>query len=124
MSGIHHLGAAILPAAPEQAATARRLLAAWLGPGCPVRDDAVLLLSEAFTNAVRHSTGDKVEVRARRDGHTVRVEVIDGGGPTVPHRVDVPCSEGGRGIPIIEALAHRHGWERVAQGLKVWFELS
>jgi anti-sigma regulatory factor (Ser/Thr protein kinase) len=120
----HHAGSETFPATAESVAGARRWLAGRLGRAHPACGDAVLLLSEAFTNAVLHSAGGKVEVSARAEGGRVRVEVVDEGGDTLPHYVDDPCGEGGRGLPIMRAFARDWGFEVIEHGrLRVWFEV-
>jgi anti-sigma regulatory factor (Ser/Thr protein kinase) len=79
------------------------------------------LLSEVFTNAVVHSTGEKVEVSLFAANRSVRVEVVDGGGETVPHDASEPWGESGRGLSIIQALADEWGYEPLERGLKFWF---
>jgi anti-sigma regulatory factor (Ser/Thr protein kinase) len=119
-----HLGAETFPATAESVAEARRWMTDRLGPAHPACGDAVLLLSEAFTNSVLHSTGDKIEISASIDDHIVHVQVIDQGGDTLPHCVDDPNGESGRGLPIMRALARDWGWEPVEEGLKVWFDVA
>jgi anti-sigma regulatory factor (Ser/Thr protein kinase) len=120
------LGCEVFPATADSVAAVRRWLRGRLGPGHPAADDAVLLLSEAFTNSVLHSDGGKVSVSAFTDGDAdgdgVRVEVVDPGGDTLPHYTDDVRGEGGRGLHIIRALARDWGFEPVREGLKVWFE--
>jgi anti-sigma regulatory factor (Ser/Thr protein kinase) len=83
------------------------------------------LLSETFTNAVRYSRGDLIEVSAFGDGHAVGVEVVDGGGDTLPQFVHAPCGEGGRGVPILWALAGDWGFQALGDGrLGVWFTVG
>jgi signal transduction histidine kinase len=67
-----------------------------------------------IANAIEHGAGT-VEVRGRRDGAGVRVEVIDGG-PGLPAPVAdlVRRARGGRGtrgrgLAIASAIAHEHG---------------
>ena len=59
-----------------------------LGPGHPCGDVAVLLVSEIFSNSVRHSgsgaPGETVTVAVRAWDSAVRVEVTDRSGPGVP----------------------------------------
>lgn len=87
-------------------------------------DDSVLLLSETLTNAIVHSEGTGVEVDAYVDAAVIRVEVTDEGGGTVPHHVDDPLGEHGRGLPILSMLAESWGFERLDDGrLRVWFEV-
>ncbi|MEV0404478.1 ATP-binding protein [Actinoallomurus sp. NPDC050550] len=115
----------LFPATPETAADARRWLTEMLGETHPACDDAVLLLSEAFTNSVRHSRGNTVTVLAFVAESSVRVKVIDKGGDTLPHYVEDPYSEGGRGLPIMQALAQDWGFEVLGNGqVVVWFDIA
>ena len=70
----------------ERARAARAFVSEVLGPGHPCGDVAVLLVSEIFSNSVRHSgsgaAGETVTVRA--GGGVVRVEVTDRAGPGTP----------------------------------------
>lgn len=118
-------GSQIFPATPETVADARRWLTELLGKTHPVCDDAVLLLSEAFTNSVRHSRGDTVTVLAFVADGSVRVKVLDKGGDTLPHFVEDPYGEGGRGLPIMQALAQDWGFEVLRNGqVLVWFDVA
>ncbi|WP_051712888.1 ATP-binding protein [Spirillospora albida] len=125
----HHLGTCIIPSTKRNVAHGRRWLlgrlAPLLGPQHSVCDDGVLLLSEALTNAIVHGTGDVVEVDVFLCAGTIRVEVIDGGGGAVPHDLDDPCGEHGRGIPMMRALSSSWGFEALDDGrLRVWFEIA
>ncbi|MFD0850992.1 ATP-binding protein [Actinomadura adrarensis] len=117
----HSLGSTAFPAGVESVAAARRWCADQLKLMCPSSEDVVLLLSEVFTNAVVHSTGDKVEVSLFAVGCCVRVEVVDGGSETLPHDASDPWGQSGQGLPIIQALADDWGYEPLERGLKVWF---
>ncbi|MFC4911752.1 ATP-binding protein [Actinomadura gamaensis] len=109
----------------RQVAAARRWVADVLGATHPLLDDCVLLVSETFTNAVVHGGGEKVEVLIEEDGRGVRVGVLDGGGGALPHYVDDPCGVGGRGLPILRALASEWGFRVLEDGrLRVWFYLA
>jgi anti-sigma regulatory factor (Ser/Thr protein kinase) len=115
----------MFPATPETASDARRWLTEMLGATHPACDDAVLLLSEAFTNSVRHSRGETITVLVFVTKSVVRVKVIDQGGDTLPHYVDDPYGEGGRGIPIMQELAQDCGFEVLPSGrLMVWFDVA
>ncbi|MCP2336265.1 ATP-binding protein [Actinomadura rupiterrae] len=109
----------------EQVAAARGWVADVLGAGHPLLDDCVLLISETFTNAVVHGAGEKVEVCVGAGPDRVNVEVVDGGGGALPHFVDDPCGVGGRGLPILRALADEWGFGVLEDGrLRVWFRLT
>ena len=98
------------PARPEQVGQARRFLALAL-EGCPVADDAVLCLSELAANSLLHSRsrrpGGSFTVHAEvRDGHYVRVEVRDEGGPWNKR----PGADGRpHGLAIVRAFAADSG---------------
>lgn len=116
---MRYLGTCTFAATPASVREARH----WL-TGVLDCDDSVLLLSEAMTNAVVHADGDKVEVRAYASEHLVRIEIVDGGGPSLPHYVDDPDGEHGRGLPIMRALARNWGYDPLPGGqLQVWFEV-
>ncbi|MEU9888245.1 ATP-binding protein [Sphaerisporangium sp. NPDC051011] len=92
-------------------------------------DDVEILVSEVFTNAVRHSKsgrqpGGVVEVRVYDDGEMVRVEVTDEGSPSstpaIPEQAG-PFSESGRGLWLVRELSSSWGWSENAKGRTVWF---
>ncbi|MBV8951614.1 MAG: ATP-binding protein [Actinobacteria bacterium] len=91
------------------------------------RDDAVLLVSEVVTNAVRHAHSDAVIAVNVSDEH-LRIGVTDQG-PGWPEEQSyadtVPrCQPGGLGLQLVAELAGRWGTYRVGEGKTVWFELS
>ncbi|WP_378211347.1 ATP-binding protein [Actinoallomurus acaciae] len=123
------LGSIVLARRPEEVAAARRFVAKVLGDR-PEIDTALLLTSEAVTNAVIHATGPTVTVTITRTAAGIRVEVGDGGADTVPtirDRGDLPTDgdlrEGGRGVLLIRRLAVRSGFRADESGLTYWFEL-
>ncbi|MFC5744583.1 ATP-binding protein [Actinomadura rugatobispora] len=124
-----HLGTCVVPSAAAHVAIGRRWLRGTIeslpGFGDGAGDDAVLLLSEALTNAIVHGGGEVVEVDAFFEDGALRVEVVDGGGGGVPRFSEEPCGEGGRGLPIMEAVARKWGYEAADGGrLRVWFEIT
>lgn len=102
---------------------ARHDLGAWLPERCgpAAAETAVLLVSELVTNAVVHTRSADVGLRARCDGDTLRVAVDDdAAAPPV-------CCDGatpGAGLALVDSLAARWGWEPLATGKRVWFEVS
>ena len=102
----------------------RRVLSRWSLPG--VVEPLLLVVSELVTNAVRHGR-PPVALRLRREGRGVRVDVHDessavgpahGAGDSV--RAD-HAAEGGRGLPLIDAVTVDHGVDQVADdGKEVW----
>ncbi len=87
-----------------------------------------LLVSELFTNAVRHgrrSENSPVRLVVDVGGFRVRVEVGDRGRGFVAGHVEMPGdeSDSGRGLAFLDALASR--WGVVTNGEScVWFELD
>lgn len=117
-----------LPAVPSSATTARsevtRRLAQRITNGA--LEDVRLLLTELFTNALRHSNAtsdDEIGVRAELSGGTVRIEVHDPGrdGPVELHKPGT--HGGGYGLFLVERLTNQWGVERL-NGTTVWAELS
>jgi anti-sigma regulatory factor (Ser/Thr protein kinase) len=114
----------------ERARAARAFVSEVLGAGHPCRDAAILLVSEVFSNSVRHSRsgapGETVTVAVISGGGTVRVEVTDRAGPGTPElRPASRDAEGGRGLQLVAGLAARWGWRRRRGGrMETWFELS
>ncbi|HEX5567354.1 MAG TPA: ATP-binding protein [Streptomyces sp.] len=84
--------------------------------GCGLSDAVGLIVSELATNAITHGrvSGWDFELRLGLDAHSLFVDVSDlrgGHRPPEPGRVPVPPpdADGGRGLPLVEALADR--WE-------------
>ncbi|GLW09823.1 hypothetical protein Misp01_49520 [Microtetraspora sp. NBRC 13810] len=91
-------------------------------------DDAVLVVSELLSNALRHAhplPSGKVEVAWRRVEGRVEVAVSDGGAATEP-RAGRPAlsSLGGRGLGIVEFLAEQWGVRHEGEVTTVWAVLS
>jgi anti-sigma regulatory factor (Ser/Thr protein kinase) len=99
-----------------------RLLARWgCAGGCV--DDAVLVVSEMVTNAVRHGRG-RVRLRLHwADGH-LRVEVRDASARLPKLLPPSPTAERGRGLRIVSRLASRWGSARLRDGKVVWVDLE
>ncbi|MGW7518042.1 ATP-binding protein [Streptomyces sp. NPDC054796] len=125
-----------LPALDTSVATARRRvldrLREWRVDQ-ESRDDAELLVSELFTNAVRHTTSDRVSCELWVIGVRLRVEVTDQGGgnrPVEPRVGDCPDADGesGRGLLLVSVLADDWGirpecGDGGEKGHAVWAEL-
>jgi anti-sigma regulatory factor (Ser/Thr protein kinase) len=89
--------------------------------------DVRLLVTELVGNSVRHAgldESDLITVMLELSGACVRVEVRDPGEgfafPVRPQKLDI---EGGRGLQIVAAIAHRWGIER-SEPIAVWFEID
>ncbi|MFB7620159.1 ATP-binding protein [Kitasatospora sp. NPDC056181] len=112
---------------PDGAAVpaARRLVLeivrAW---GVPLSGEALeeleLCASEVIANAVGHAKA-RCAVTVRRVDGRLRVEVADPH-PTLERREADPESTGGRGLLLVEALAHAWGWHPAGAGKVVWFD--
>ncbi|MDF5758196.1 ATP-binding protein [Spongiactinospora sp. TRM90649] len=112
----------------DQVSRARRLVSRALGSDHPLHDDCVLLTSEVATNAVVHSRsgrGGSFTLSVRYSANLVTISVQDDGS------LDPPCTckanvyaSGGRGLPLLDALARRWGLSREAGSNRVWFELA
>lgn len=131
----------LLPHASSSVATARQCLRTELrslGVARSQADDAVLVLSELLSNALRHAMPlpppyppDSVQVswtmvRASADadpsqGNWVEVAVSDGGGESLPRLTRPSLSAlGGRGLDIVQRVAARWGTEVEEATTTVW----
>ncbi|TXK35047.1 ATP-binding protein [Nonomuraea sp. C10] len=117
----------LLPYAPSSVAVARQRLSNDLqdcGVFDPAIDDAVLVVSELLSNALRHAhplPSGMVRVSwLRNDGH-IEVAVSDGGAATEP-RAGRPAlsSLGGRGLGIVEYVAESWGVRHDGDTTTVW----
>ncbi len=101
--------------------------------------DAQLLMSELFTNAVRHTDSEKVSCELWVIGVRLRLEVTDEGGAGSAARVEravVPRpgddeGESGRGLLLVSVLADDWGIRKaqaggsdMVTGHAVWAELE
>jgi anti-sigma regulatory factor (Ser/Thr protein kinase) len=91
-------------------------------PAMPtILDDAVLVVSELVTNALR--AGYSCAVNIEVDVDALRVGVIDDG-PGVPAvQLAEPDDVRGRGLFLIAALANNWGVRRTGNGKEVWASL-
>ncbi|NBM14523.1 ATP-binding protein [Streptomyces sp. GC420] len=120
-----------LPHTPVAASTVRRrvraVLDAWnLSP--EAAEEALLVVSELFTNAIVHALPPAVLRLCWRgaDGlGTLHVEVTDGGSslPTGRSAAWADPDEHGRGLGIVQALAARHGIRVHSGGITRWADL-
>ena len=124
-------GTVLLPCAPPSVAVARQRLAADLmaaGIFDGAVRDAVLVVSELLSNAIRHARplpGANVQVAWALDNDVIEVAVSDGGAPTTPMPAHASLSSlGGRGLDIVEYLARTWGIRTDDAGLTVWAVLA
>jgi anti-sigma regulatory factor (Ser/Thr protein kinase) len=91
------------------------------------RDDAMLVVSELVSNAVRHAKplpGGGILVRWRVSPDTLRVEITDGGAGTRPHAsVAALSSLGGRGLDIVRNVSQQWGVTEEDGSVTVWAEI-
>ncbi|HET6709464.1 ATP-binding protein [Amycolatopsis sp.] len=104
-------------------ATARRFariaLLAWTG-GAAV-DDALLVVTELATNALKHGGGDP-RLRLSVDGADVRIEVFDDN--PAPPVLRPAGPDGGWGLALVDRLTSAWGTARHGSGKVVWCVLS
>jgi anti-sigma regulatory factor (Ser/Thr protein kinase) len=86
-------------------------------------DSAVLLISELATNVALHARTD-LQVTIRFEDNTLWGEVKDWNA-----RLPQPCmapesATSGRGLSLVESLAHRWGIDQEDGGKTVWFSLK
>ncbi|SEQ94740.1 ATP-binding protein [Streptomyces radiopugnans] len=126
-----------LPAIGASVAEARRRVLARLTEwdiGTVIRDDAQLVVSELFTNAVRHTDSERVDCELRVTGVRLRLAVTDQGSGNARHAggaAEAPADtrgegENGRGLLLVSALAEAWGVRPGAggRGHMVWAELG
>jgi anti-sigma regulatory factor (Ser/Thr protein kinase) len=117
---------AILPLTGDRAMVAhsrrftRETLADW--GLTALADWAELLTSELITNALVHA-GSPTQLRLFCN-RVLTVEVADRGSAAPRIRRAHTEDEGGRGIHLVNELAHRWGTRRTRDGKVVWFELE
>ncbi|GAA4054343.1 hypothetical protein GCM10022248_22100 [Nonomuraea soli] len=117
----------LLPYAPSSVAVARQRLSTELqewGVFSGAIDDAVLVVSELLSNALRHAhplPSGMVRVAWFWSDDVVEVAVSDGGAATEP-RAGRPTlsSLGGRGLGIVEFVAQKWGVRHEGEITTVW----
>ncbi|MFJ5927500.1 SpoIIE family protein phosphatase [Kitasatospora sp. NPDC092948] len=85
-------------------------------------EPVVLLTGELLTNALMHA-GSPLQLRLFR-GTLLTVEVSDADSREPRLRPSGPHDEGGRGMQLINELAHRWGSRATRDGKVVWFEME
>jgi anti-sigma regulatory factor (Ser/Thr protein kinase) len=123
-----HLDLFRLPALGTSVAEARRrvgeLLDRW-GVAENVLDDATLVVSELFTNALVHTDSAEITCRLHTTQESVYVAVADQGRGQAGPVVREPDAESGRGLMLVSALAQV--WGVIAEsdrGRTVWAVLN
>jgi anti-sigma regulatory factor (Ser/Thr protein kinase) len=114
-----------VPSTVMTVASVRAELAAWLadsGVRQAVIDDAVVIISELVTNAVRHSgalPNASIRVEWQLKPGWLRLQVADDGQLVRPRDLHAQGPVGGRGLAIVSALADSWWLERDGQGTTV-----
>ncbi|MFE9135157.1 SpoIIE family protein phosphatase [Streptomyces sp. NPDC007355] len=119
----------IAQAEPERIAEAReqirQLLHDW-ADGDQL-DSAVLMVSEMVTNVLVHTDGDALlvaEVACAEKSRRLRVEVSDTSDELPHRRHPGEMASSGRGLVLMEMLAHAWGVDPRGEGKAIWFELN
>jgi len=114
-----------LPPDPVSARTGRRFIL-----GCcqqwhleQLAETAELLTAELVANAVVHARSE-VTLTARQDRHGLLVEVDDLDSRPAHFTPAAPDALGGRGLVLIDNLAHTWGTTMNPSGKTVWFRLA
>ena len=114
---------------PEAASQARAVVNDDLGLAVPgkVLENAILLVSELVTNAVRHSAQgelEEVELRLKVEPERIRVVVSDpGGGFEAVPRLPTASESSGWGLYLVDRIADRWGVITKDRN-EVWFEID
>jgi anti-sigma regulatory factor (Ser/Thr protein kinase) len=86
-------------------------------------DDAVLLVSELVTNAVKYGGDGRIELVIEQPRGIMRVAVRDTGGPgPLPEMREPGLAGGGHGLRLVDRIADRWGVEHGST--IVWFEFD
>jgi anti-sigma regulatory factor (Ser/Thr protein kinase) len=114
---------------PEAASQARAVVNDDLGLAVPgkVLENAILLVSELVTNAVRHAAQgemEEVELRLKVEPERIRVVVSDpGGGFEAVPRLPTASESSGWGLYLVDRIADRWGVITKDRN-EVWFEID
>ena len=120
--------AVTLPSTEQAPGVARRFVRD-AGGDWPERvlEAALLVVSEAVTNAVRYGSG-RIQLCVTADDRLVRLEVTDEGAQLPLRRSpsEDALGDGGRGLHLLDALTTDWGSEprRDGPGKVVWMEIS
>ncbi|HEX6755503.1 MAG TPA: ATP-binding protein [Mycobacteriales bacterium] len=100
-------------------------LLAWGAPE-PGIEDCVAVVSELVTNALIHAEPPvhlRLALASPPEGTVLRIEVSDGSSARPRPRPPTRDQPGGRGLLIVQALAHRYGVLTTAGGKTMWAEV-
>lgn len=100
-----------------------QVLAAWAWPDGRPTDDALLVVSELVTNAVRHGGGPTSLTLTHEPVGCLRIEIEDAS-PEAPRRHDSGAERpGGFGMQVVDRLCDAWGTEQAGTGKRVWASL-
>ena len=114
-----------LPASPGAARAGRMFVAAFCARHhltSRTTDDAVLITGELLTNAYLHARSPAV-LTVQLLGRALHVEVADHSDTVPAPGHPGPGATGGRGLQLVDAVAHRWGVRPRSPGKAIWFEL-
>ncbi len=104
---------------------ADRLAAA--GVASEDREDAVLVISELVSNAVKHAAplaNGEITVRWEIRADVLHIEITDGGGGTRPRAGVASVTDlGGRGLDIVRTVSAQWGVLEGEDSVTVWAEV-
>lgn len=87
------------------------------------RDTAILLTSEAVTNAIVHTRSPDVTITVSCNGTGLAITVADRD-PSLPHPTQTaPLDDAGRGLLLMNVLAAEWGVRQLPVGKQVWFRI-
>jgi serine/threonine-protein kinase RsbW len=93
-----------------------------------VRQDAMLVMSELVSNAVKHGAplpDGEVRVRWLIDDDCLHIEITDGGAPTRPNpAVATVFALGGRGLDIVRMVSLQWGVTQDGSSVTVWADIA
>lgn len=88
-----------------------------------VMDDAMLVMSELATNAVRYGA-EPIQAHATVENNNLILAVQDGRASDLPYPKVLTATEpNGRGMHLVAAMASRWGWDRSEHSKVVWAEI-
>ncbi|WP_211267430.1 ATP-binding protein [Nonomuraea candida] len=93
-------------------------------PGQAASEIAELLVSELVTNALVHTSTETIRITATREDRFLTVEVHDSSDAVPRIAAVASTATAGRGLAIVQSLAHAWGWRPTPDGKAVWFRLS